>query len=159
VSDLISARAFYESVLELNILPLERLHSPADEALWGLPGAIRDGFLVEVDSGYLEILCYSQPPGRPRRSDHRLSDHGIQNISLGSRKREVVSRLLDRVQGAGYSPPFIFENGENICGYINDAEREFEFASIPESMDEVYGFAPARLDFFGKRNRRLWEPN
>jgi catechol 2,3-dioxygenase-like lactoylglutathione lyase family enzyme len=157
VSDIKAARAFYANVLQLKVFPLERLHTPEDEALWGLPGAQREGFVAEAQGGLIEVVSYSQPQGRPRRPDHRLADQGIQNVSLGSRSRDVAAQLIDRVKAAGYTPPFLFENGGNICAYINDAEREFELASIPESFDYVYGFLPLEMDLFGKRNSKLWE--
>ena len=80
VADLAATRAFYEDVLELEIAPLDRLHSPADEALWGLAGAEREGFLVPVGETWLEIVCYSKPVGRPRPQDYRIVDQGIMNV-------------------------------------------------------------------------------
>lgn len=150
VSDLESARTFYRDVLQFEILPLENLHVPSDEALWCLPGANRDGFLVGVGGAYLEIVHYRKPEGRDKPRDYRLSDQGIMNVSLGSRRAEPVARALERLKEAGYVPPYTFENGENICGYIIDPERAFEFASIPEELDAAYGFVAAPLGFMGK---------
>jgi catechol 2,3-dioxygenase-like lactoylglutathione lyase family enzyme len=147
VSDLQAAREFYRDLLEFELLPLEILHAPSDEAVWGLPGASRDGFLVNAGGLPLEIVKYHEPTGRAKPADYRLSDQGIMNIALGARRAAPVCHALDRLAVAGYVPPFRFENGENVCGYINVPEREIEFASVPETMDEVYGFAPARLGF------------
>jgi catechol 2,3-dioxygenase-like lactoylglutathione lyase family enzyme len=77
VSDLAAARHFYSEILRLPIAPLELLPVDSDEALWGLAGAKRDGFLVEAGNGFLEIVEYASPRGRPRPADHRLSDQGI----------------------------------------------------------------------------------
>ena len=150
VSELESARSFYRDTLQFEILPLENLHAPSDEALWCLPGAERDGFLVDVGSAFLEIVQYRRPEGRDKPKDYRLSDQGIMNVSLGSRRAQPVVRALGRLKEAGYVPPYTFENGENICGYITDPERAFEFASIPEELDAAYGFVPAPLGFMGK---------
>jgi catechol 2,3-dioxygenase-like lactoylglutathione lyase family enzyme len=147
VSDLEKARHFYGELLQFELLPLEQLHTRDDEALWGLPGAERHGFLARVDDVLLEIVQYRNPVGRPRPKDFRLSDQGIQNISLGARRAAPVRWALDRIKTAGYVPPFTFENGENVCGYIIDAERAFEIASIPEELDKVYGFEPSPIKF------------
>jgi catechol 2,3-dioxygenase-like lactoylglutathione lyase family enzyme len=155
VSDLRSAREFYGELLEYPLLPLEQLHTADDEALWGLSGAERDGFVVDAGKIPLEIVCYRKPPGRPKPEDYRLSDQGIMNIALGARRAAPVVKALDRLAMAGYVPPFRFENGENVCGYINDREREIEFASVPESMDDVYGFSPAPLGFMGSHIKNV----
>lgn len=147
VSDLAAAREFYGGLLGFELLPLDRLHAPGDEALWGLAGAQHDGFVVNTGGLPLEVVQYADPPGRPKPSDYRLSDLGIMNVALGARTAAPVAAALDRLAGLGLHPPFRFENGENICGYINAPGREIEFASIPEEMDAVYGFAPAPLGF------------
>jgi len=67
-----------------------------------------------------------------------------------ARRAEPVARALQRLKAAGYAPPFTFENGENICGYITDPERALAIASIPEQLDAVYGFVAAPLGFMGK---------
>ena len=150
VSDLPSARTFYGDVLGFEILPLDRLHSPEDEALWGLPAARRDGFVAKGAGDVLiEVLCYSAPQGRPKPDDYLISDQGIMNLALGSRSVDEVSATLDRLALEGLVPPFVVRSGSNICGYILDRERELEFAGYPEGADDLYGFAPARIDFFG----------
>jgi catechol 2,3-dioxygenase-like lactoylglutathione lyase family enzyme len=154
VSDLESARNFYSNALELEIRPLEDLHSPSDEALWGLPGAERDGFVVSIGGTYIEVVHYRTPVGRPKPTAYQISDQGIQNIAVGGRRAAPVARILERVAAAGYVPPYTFNNGENICGYITDPERSFEFASIPEEFDTVYGFKPVPLGFMGKHVKK-----
>lgn len=154
VSNLDSARSFYRDVLELEILPLERLHTPSDETLWGLRGAERDGFVVCMDGVFIEVVQYRTPVGRPKPTGYQLSDQGIQNIAVGGRQAAPVARVLERLKAAGYVPPYTFNNGENICGYITDPERSFEFASIPEELDVVYGFEPVPLGFMGKHVKK-----
>lgn len=147
VSDIVSARVFYGEILGLEVSPLERLHQPSDEALWGLSGTSREGFVAGSQFPLLEIVSYNEPVGRPKPDDHRLSDIGIMNVALGARTAAPVARVLDRLEEQGLVPPFRFENGENICGYITMPEREIEFASIPEELDDVYGFSPSPLGF------------
>jgi len=145
-----TSRTFYGDVLGFEILPLDRLHSPEDEALWGLPAARRDGFVAKGAGDVLiEVLCYSAPQGRPKPDDYLISDQGIMNLALGSRSVDEVSATLDRLALEGLVPPFVVRSGSNICGYIVDRERELEFAGYPEGADDLYGFAPARIDFFG----------
>jgi catechol 2,3-dioxygenase-like lactoylglutathione lyase family enzyme len=151
VSDLASARRFYGEALELEIRPLESLHSEEDEAIWGLAGAERDGFVAAPNGALIEVVEYRRPTGRPKRPDHRLSDQGIMNIALGGRRPQPVLRALERIKPLGLEPPYTFIDGDNVCGYINDPEREIEFACIPEDMDEVLGMKPAPLDFMSKR--------
>jgi len=140
VSDLASARTFYTEVLGLGVAAAEVLHVPTHEALWGLPGAQREALVVRVGEMYLEIVEYRAPVGRPRRKDYRASDQGIVNVALGSRAKATVLSALERVRAAGYEPPKMFEGGDSISGYIIDAERELEFAALPESLDAASGF-------------------
>jgi hypothetical protein len=148
VSNVESTRAFYRDVLQYEILPLERLHTPADEALWCLAGADRDGFLVSANGVFLEIVEYRNPRGRPKPKDWRLSDQGIMNIALGSRDNRVIVDAFARLKNAGLEPPFMINQPKMVCGYISAPEREFELLSVLEGMDGVAGFLPAPLDFF-----------
>ena len=140
VSDLPAALTYYRDVVGLDIAPLEELHLPEDEAVWGLPGAQREGFIVSAGPRCLEIVRYSDPLGRPRPADHRICDQGIMNVALGSRTRQEVESLLTRLGAAGYHPPSIFRHEDIVAAYIVDAERELELAAIPRSMDKAVGF-------------------
>jgi len=141
VADLGAARRFHEELLGLAIEPLEKLHSGEDEALWGLGGATRDGFLANAGGHYLEILHYAD--GRPEPDDRRLCDQGIMNIALGARSRLPVEAALKRLGNGGFVPPHIVDWGESLCGYITERGHEVELAAIPESFDSVIGFTPA----------------
>lgn len=141
VADLDAARSYYGTLLGFPILPLESLHSAEDEALWGLPGAQRDGFVVDSGGILLEILHYAD--GRPKPADYRISDQGIMNIAMGARERGPVAAALDRLAEAGFVPPFRYDEGPTVCGYINDAGHEVEFTSVPEEADSIFGFAEA----------------
>ncbi|TAL03632.1 MAG: hypothetical protein EPO08_03705 [Rhodospirillaceae bacterium] len=148
VSNLETARDFYANVLGLEILPGELLHKPEHEALWGLPGARRDAFLVRAGDIFLEIVCYRDPVGRPRPADYRTSDQGIVNVALGSRQKETVAAALENLRVAGHVPPLIFGRKGVIGGYIIDPERELEFAAFPPELDAHIGFIAAS-PFFG----------
>lgn len=142
VSDLKTARDFYEETLGFVIHPLEHLHTADDETLWGLDGARRDGFLVETGDVLLEILQYRHPLGRPKRDDYLISDQGIMNIAMGSRDKADIEAVLKRIHDAGYAPPFTYNQGGTICGYIVAPEREIEFTSVPKEFDALFGFQP-----------------
>ena len=147
VSDLASARTFYTGILGLEVSTSEVLHIPEHESLWGMSGARRKTFVVRAGEVYLEIVQYGDPLGRPRPADYRASDQGIVNVALGSREKEPVMSTLARIRAAGYEPPQMFETKDSISGYIIDAERELEFAALPESLDAASGFV-ASSPFF-----------
>lgn len=147
VADLDGALAYYRDSLALPILPIGHLHAPTDEALWGLPGAERDGFLVDTGNILLEIVAYRNPAGRPRPADYRNSDQGIVNVALGARSKQVVADAFARLAEAGYVPGHLLENGEVMSGYITEPGRELEILSIPPELDRLFGLVPAQ-DFF-----------
>lgn len=140
VSDIEAARHYYGEILELPIRSLEELHRPEDEAIWGLAGAQRIGFLVTIDDRSLEIVQYLDPIGRPRPEDHRVSDQGIMNVALASRSTEEVERLFAKLAEAGYHSPAMMRAEGIVAGYIVNADRELEIAAIPQEMDRSVGF-------------------
>lgn len=143
VSDLASARDFYETVLQLPVEPAYVLHPEGSDALWGLPDARREQFLVDAGDVLLEIVEYASPKGRPRRSDHRASDQGIVNVALGATTKAPMTATFQRLAAAGYAPPYVVETDQMLAGYILEAEREIELAVIPEELEAALGFAPA----------------
>jgi catechol 2,3-dioxygenase-like lactoylglutathione lyase family enzyme len=148
VSDLDAARFFYGTQLRLELVPLEVLHDPDDEAIWGLEGARRDGFVARAGDAFLEVLQYLQPAGRPAAADRCNADQGIMNIALGSRNNQAVRDVIARLDAEGRGPRVQFA-GEGMLGtYVLDAEREVELFSGPAENDAALGFAPAG-DFIG----------
>ncbi|TGD71833.1 hypothetical protein E4634_17115 [Mangrovimicrobium sediminis] len=148
VSDLDGARRYYHEILGFPLLPLELLHRTEDETLWGLPGARREGFLVDTGQVLLEVVHYLAPQGQPRRADHRASDQGFFNVALGSRQTADVRAAIGRLRVGGVEPERIFDTGELLAAYVNAAEREVEFCVLPEGMDAALGLE-AREPFFG----------
>jgi len=148
VGDLEGARHYYETVIGLDIEPLENLHKPEDEALWGLAGAERGGFIARVGDFAIEVLCYSTPSGRPRPSDYRASDQGMVNIALNARDVATIKAMFDKLASHGHVPPKLAEGGGVIGGYITDPERELEFMSFPPERRAMLGYAPSN-PFFG----------
>jgi catechol 2,3-dioxygenase-like lactoylglutathione lyase family enzyme len=140
VSDIAAARDYYTRILGFETAPLELLHSPQDEALWRLPGAQREGFLVKAGHGFLEIVEYASPKGRPRPADHRLSDQGIMNVGLSTRDPEAVEAVLEKLDAEGKGPRWL-TTGPDILGcYINDPDREIELLACPAEVEQAFGF-------------------
>ncbi|MDG2002515.1 MAG: hypothetical protein P8J20_04220 [Novosphingobium sp.] len=140
VSDLAAARDYYTRILGFETAPIERLHGPADEALWGLAGASREGFLVKAGHGFLEVVEYETPRGRPRSADHRLSDQGIMNVGLSTRSADAVQVVLDKLDAEGAGPRWL-TTGPDILGcYINQPDREIELLACPAEVEQAFGF-------------------
>jgi catechol 2,3-dioxygenase-like lactoylglutathione lyase family enzyme len=143
VSDIESARTHYRDTLGFELEPIELLHAPAHEALWGLSGARREGFLVRTGDTRLEIVEYHDPVGRPRPADYRTSDQGIVNAALGTRDVATVAAAFERLAAVGLEPPHTVTGPDVLGGYIIAPERELEIVALPESMDAVLGLVPS----------------
>lgn len=141
VPDLAKARYLYAEILGAELAPLELLHRPEDESLWGLPHARREGFLVRLGGSYLEILRYEAPAGRPRPADHSIADQGIMNIGLGSRDKQVIRAFIARAQAAGLKTTAVMDRGDTLGTYIVEPGFEHEPMSTPVENDAIYGFA------------------
>jgi catechol 2,3-dioxygenase-like lactoylglutathione lyase family enzyme len=140
VSDLAAARDYYTRILGFETAPIEQLHSDADEALWGLAGAKREGFLVKAGYGFLEIVEYATPRGRPRPADHRLSDQGIMNVGLSTRSPEAVQAVLDKLDAQGAGPRWLTVGPDILGCYINEPDREIELLACPAEVEQAFGF-------------------
>lgn len=148
VSDLDAARHYYGELVGMELGPLEELHQPEDEALWGLAGARREGFVVRSGDVKLEILRYDNPVGTPRRADHRASDQCFFNAAFGSRDHKDVAEVLGRLKAAGVQQMNLLETEDLLACYVNQAERETEFSVIPKELDPILGFS-VLAPFFG----------
>jgi catechol 2,3-dioxygenase-like lactoylglutathione lyase family enzyme len=140
VSDLEAARDYYTRILGFETAPLEALHAPEDEALWGLGGATREGFLVKAGYGFLEVVEYTSPRGRPRPADHRLSDQGIMNVGLSTRSEAAVRAVLDKLDAEGAGPRWLTLGPDILGCYVNDPDREIELLACPAEVEQAFGF-------------------
>ena len=147
VSDLEAAREFYGKMLGLDIGPREILHRPEHEALWGLEGAQTSGFVVRMGDRFIEVVEYRTPKGRPKPSDHKITDQGIMNIALGSRNIPFIRELHARFREQGVTLTPAFGNDDAMASYIIDPEREIELIGLSETYDEVFGFVPGKPFF------------
>jgi Glyoxalase/Bleomycin resistance protein/Dioxygenase superfamily len=142
VSDIGAARRLYHDTLGFEIEPIELLHDASHEAMWGLAGAKREGFLVRAGDTRLEIVEYRNPVGRPRPADYRCSDQGIVNAAIGSRDLADATEAFARLAAIGLKPPYLSTGPGVLGGYIIAPERELEIVALPESLDTMIGFVP-----------------
>lgn len=148
VSDAVSARHYWGAQVGLPLLPLEMLHGPEDEALWGLEDAERTGFVAVAGDVLLEIVEYHTPRGRPKPADYRLSDQGIVNIAVTTEDCSLVQAVLDRLDAEGRGPPRQ-TSGPGILGtYVLDQDRELELLALPKAYESALGLVPGP-DFLG----------
>jgi catechol 2,3-dioxygenase-like lactoylglutathione lyase family enzyme len=142
VPDVAHVRRLYEEVLGAPTEPLDRLHAPEDEALWGLAGAEREGFLVRLGETFLEIVSYSRPAGRPKPAGAQIVDQGIMNVGVGSRDPAAIRDLIREIQAAGLKIT-IPVDGEACGTYVVEPHFEIELMGVPAALDKTYGFKPA----------------
>lgn len=144
VTDLEAARNFYRDILGLTVLSLEELHAPDDEALWGLGGIERLGFVVRAGDVFLEIIQYMPPASRPPRN-RSITAQGIMNIGLAARNTTRIQQVIDRLDSEGRGPDTVVSGAGLLSAYVLDAEREVELMSFPEAFDAPLGYEPANL--------------
>jgi len=144
VADIEASRKFYGEVVGGKIEPLETLHAAEDEALWGMTNVARKGFVVTFESGAcFEILEYTNPKGRPKPDDYRVSDQGIMNMALGSRSAPPISALIKRIIAAGGTATQVLDTPDSAGTYIIDPGCELEILAMPEAADSMIGFTAA----------------
>lgn len=142
VDDLDGARRFYLDALGLEEDPGAVLHTPEDEAVWGLGRPRRDGFVARGGDVYLEVFRYEEPAPRSLPDDHLLSDQGFMNVAVGTREGSELAAAYDRVVAGGFtanSPAPRTAGGT----YVNDGlGTTAELLVAPREFDAGFGFAP-----------------
>ena len=154
VADLDDALRFYRDGLRLEILPLDTVHSEADEAIWGLAGAKRDGFIARAGTSYFEIVHYADPIGRPPPSFYMPCDQGVMNVGLCTANNQLVRDVIERLDEDGRGPEAFVEAPGFIATYVLDPGREFELFSGPVEMEDSIGFLP-KANFFGAQSKSV----
>lgn len=147
VADLTDAQNFYGKIMGLPLEPLEVLHDPRHEALWGLDGAERSGFVARTPTGLIEVVEYARPEGRAKAPDYRFSDQGIMNIGFLGTEPQDVQNVIDQLD-AENRPPHTLITGPGTLGtYVLEPGREVEFFSCPAEIMPHLGFTP--IGFLG----------
>jgi catechol 2,3-dioxygenase-like lactoylglutathione lyase family enzyme len=145
VNDLDEARRFFVDSLQLVEEPDLELHPPELEALWGLEGASREGFVAHGADVYLEVVRYLEPEGSPLPADYLLSDRGFMNVAFGYREQDVLAAAYERVEANGYRDNFRMPVGAGGT-YVNDGlGNTVELLIAGRELDFAFGFQPHPL--------------
>ena len=144
VPDLERSRRFFAEVLGLPVAEDVGLHRPEHEALWGLDGAKRERVCLWADDFLVELVSYSDPPGRPWPEGYRISDLGLLNIAFGFRNRSEFEDVCRRCADAGVEgngPPLRLGAWSVI--YVNDDQGfSVELLHVEPWYEGQMGFRP-----------------
>jgi short-subunit dehydrogenase/catechol 2,3-dioxygenase-like lactoylglutathione lyase family enzyme len=144
VPDLERSRRFFADVLGLPVAEGVELHRPEQEALWGLDGAKRERVCLWADDFLVELVSYSDPPGRPWPDGYRISDLGLLNIAFGFRDRSEFDDACRRCAEAGVDgngPPLHLGAWSVI--YVNDDQGfSVELLHVEHWYEGQMGFRP-----------------
>ena len=160
VADLNKSRSFFVGALELEEVSDLCLHSESHEALWGLPGAQREVLLVRAGDVLVELVQYSDPIGRKRAPDYRISDQGLLNIALGFRSRKEFERIYQRCLQAGITGNWRpLRLGAWSVVYVNDEQGfSVELLHVQNWYDGRMGFKPKPAPVYkGSKNMKNWD--
>jgi short-subunit dehydrogenase/catechol 2,3-dioxygenase-like lactoylglutathione lyase family enzyme len=144
VPDLERSRRFFADVLGLSVAEGVELHRPEHEALWGLDGAQRERVCLWADDFLVELVSYSDPPGRSWPEGYRISDLGLLNIAFGFRDRSEFDDACRRCAEAGVEgngPPLHLGAWSVI--YVNDDQGfSVELLHVEPWYEGQMGFRP-----------------
>jgi catechol 2,3-dioxygenase-like lactoylglutathione lyase family enzyme len=150
VRDLAEAIAFFAGVIGLETTDVE-LHSPADEASWGLPGSVSKTAVLLAGTTFLELVEYEQPAGRKPNADDSLASQGFKTVAVGFRDPQETGLIFDRVVAAGLgwtvAQPAGHIGGNHVIGAVAE---HLKTLSVPRELEQQFGFAP--------EENRWWRP-
>jgi catechol 2,3-dioxygenase-like lactoylglutathione lyase family enzyme len=141
VPDLARAREAFAEALGMPIGPWSL--DPEREALCGLPGATATGFVVGDGDTQLEVLHYSDPPGRPLASDHLLSDLGIMHAAVGFRDTASLRARANALESLGlrFGAPAPDGTSGGTYAFDDESGLSLELFGSPIALEDGYGFA------------------
>jgi catechol 2,3-dioxygenase-like lactoylglutathione lyase family enzyme len=150
VSDLAETGAFFADVVGLEEVDVA-LHTPEDEAMWGLANAKRKVRVLRGGAMFLEIVEYERPTGRVRPIDEALISQGFKTVAVGFRDPDETHRIFDRVKAAGLtwtvSDPVSFIGGNHVIGTV---AHHMKTLSVPRELETAFGYSP--------EPQRWWRP-
>lgn len=143
VPDLQVAREDFVKAMGFREVEDYQLHSPGDEAMWGLPGARTSSVVLRANNFLLELVEYQSPGPRPRPADYLLSDQGFMNIALGYRGNHQYDTALEHAVRHGMRPnsPKPVEAGVFRVMYVNDRnDFSVEMLNARQALWSITGF-------------------
>lgn len=145
VSDLESARSYFEKAFGFLELAPDEIHQPEHESMWGLDGARRQCAVFRARDVLIEVMQYETPAPNPPANDALLSDQGIMNLALGFRDRAIIADAFHAAASLGASA----SNGvPDVSGgvYLRIMDRlSVELLLVPPALDSLYGFTSNEL--------------
>ena len=145
VPSLADARETFVGAMGLQVVPDFQLHTPADEKLWGLPGAKSTSLVLRGANFLVELVEYESPRPGPWPPGYSLADQGIMNIALGYRGAADYGSAFAQATGKGMRP-----NGEVLDAglfqvmYVNDRHGfSVEMLHARKALWSLTGFNPA----------------
>lgn len=98
--DLATSIASFSSILGEDPSDTQ-LHDDTHEVLWGLDGARCRRVTFHGGDMLIELAGYVDPPGRPKPTDHRISDQGAFALELTADSKAAHRAILERAAAAG----------------------------------------------------------
>lgn len=142
VADIEASQHYFCDVLGMELLPEYQLHNPEHEALWGMAGAQSLRRVLRAGDSLVELVQYTNPEGRHRRADYRISDQGVLNIALGYRERNRFDSTYNQCLAAGIKGnwrPLDLGNWKVV--YVNDHQGfSVELLCVKPWWDGPMGF-------------------
>ena len=146
VPDLGRSRRLFADVLGLDVAEGAGLHAPEHEALWGLEGAQRDSLELWADDMLVELVQYTDPPGRPWPPGYRISDQGLLNIAFGFRRARRVRGGPRALPRGGVAPKRPAAAARSLVGRLRQRRSGLQRRAAPRGalVREADGVPAAR---------------
>jgi catechol 2,3-dioxygenase-like lactoylglutathione lyase family enzyme len=143
VPNLAEAREDFVEAMGLQIVEDFQLHSPEDEATWGLAGVQATSLVLHAENFLLELVEYQSPEPRPWPEGSLLSDQGFMNIALGYRTNQDYDVSFDHATRRGMRPNSSkpVEAGMFRVMYVNDRnDFSVEMLNARKALWTISGF-------------------
>ena len=136
------ARQTYVEAMGLQEVGDLRLHSPQDEALWGLPGAKCKTLLLRSANFLLELVEYQSPAPKSWPDNYSIADQGFMNIALGYRDRMDYDRSFSHAVDNRMTPNGkVTDVGVFRVMYVNDRHGfSIEMLNARKAFWSISGF-------------------
>ena len=153
---LATARRSYAEALGLEVVEGRQLHTPADEAMWGLAGAEANSLLLRSANFLVELVEYRTPEPSPWPDNYRIADQGFMNIAFGYRDRSDYDDAFAHATQQGMRPNGkVTDIGVFRVMYVNDPSGfSVEMLYARKAFWWLSGFSTPAVTFRGAGGRR-----